>query len=55
MTSQERTIIEAAILVLRDLAESRSDNDYNIMADTIDVLLRKTIIIKRAYYDCASW
>lgn len=55
MTQQERAIVEAAILVLRDLAETRSDNDYSTMADVINALLNKQTIVKRAYYDCASW
>lgn len=55
MTQQEKAVVEAAILVLRDLAETQSNKDYNRMADVIAALLVKMPTIKRAYYDCASW
>ena len=55
MTQQEKAVIEAAILVLRDLAETQLNQDYNKMADVIAAFLLKTSTVKRAYYDCASW
>lgn len=55
MTSQEKATVEAAIILLHDLAREHSSDEYRKMGDLVASLLKQNRDIRSGRYDCTTW